>query len=294
MDLAIFEHFTVIAEKLSFTKAAEELEKSESVLSRQMVRLESELGLDLFKRSTRKVELTPAGEILYQGINDSFDAFYNLLEKARNANEGDSGVIKIAVMQNYSIPDRTFNIIHSFGKTYEKIEVELVTANLSDFVNLLAAGQVDFVFSVIDDYNENPDISSIFTEATKTYLLVSPDLPVLEAKKATYSIADFKDCDILMGSTNKRKQTRMREICEEAGFTPNFRFILDDAQYHMAIRQGLGFGITDDTHLLTGDRTITHLYVPELSSCRLGFSYVPEKISGHKKIFLDYVLKASE
>ena len=289
MDLTLFEHFMVVAEKLSFTKAAEELDKSESVLSRQMVRLENELGLDLFERSTRKVTLTPAGEILKEGIVKSFDAFYELLEKCRNANAGNSGKIKIATLPNYYIPDYTFSLIKDFKEQFSNIDIEIVSANLSDFPSLLQNGQVDFVYSVIDDYADNPLIEGVFMELTHTFLLISRDTPVLKSGKTNFSLVDFKDCDILVGTENPKKHNRIREICETAGFTPKFRNIFDEAQYLMSIREGTGIGITDDTHLLSGNQSIMHLYVPELNPCRLGFSYITDKIHGYKKIFLDYI-----
>jgi len=291
MDLTIFEHFMVIAEKLSFTKAAEELEKSESVLSRQMVRLEKELGIDLFERSTRRVSLTPAGEVLKQGISDSLDAFYLLLEKARNANVGDSGIIKIATLPNYDIPDYTFSLIKGFKESHKNIDIEIVSANLSDFIPMLLNGHVDFVYAVVDDYSDNPQIDGVFIENTNTFLLISKDNPVVKSGKAAFSLADFKDCDILIGTENPKKHSRISQICEEAGFTPRFCNVFDEAQYLMRIREGSGIGITDDTHLLSGNKNILHLYVPELNACRLGFSYIPEKILGYKKTFLEYILK---
>lgn len=289
MDLTIYEHFLVIAEKLSFTKAAEELDKSESVLSRQMVRLEKELGLELFERSTRRVSLTPAGKILKEGIEKSFDAFYELLEKGRNANAGNSGTIKIAALPNYYIPDYTYSILKSFKEQFENIDIEIISANLFEFPSLLLSGQVDFVYSVIDDYAANPLIEGVFIELTHTFLLISRDSPVLKSGKTNFSLADFKDYDILMGTENTKKFNRLRELCEKAGFIPSFRNVFDEAQYLMCIRDGRGIGVTDDTHLLSDNRSIVHLYVPELSPCRLGFSYIPEKIHGYKKIFLDYI-----
>ena len=289
MDLTLFEHFLVIAEKLSFTKAAEELDKSESVLSRQMVRLESELGLELFERSTRKVSLTPAGEILKDSVKNSFDAFYEVLEKCRNANAGNTGIVKIATLPNYYIPDYTFSLLKDFKNQSNSIDIEIVSANLAEFPSLLYNGQVDFVYSVIDDYADNPLIDSVFIELTHTFLLVSRDSPVLNSGKTSFSLADFKDYDILVGTENPKKNARIIEICESVGFTPSFRNVFDEAQFLMCIREGAGIGITDDTHMLSGNQSIMHLYVPELNSCRLGFSYIPQKTSGYKKIFLDYM-----
>ena len=71
MDTTILKHFLVIAENLSFTRAAEVLDKSESVLSRQMSRLEDEVGTPLFYRVQKGVALTPAGVIFKKCIMET-------------------------------------------------------------------------------------------------------------------------------------------------------------------------------------------------------------------------------
>lgn len=294
MDLALFEHFMVIAEMLSFTKAAEKLGKSESVLSRQMVRLEKELGLELFERSTRKVTLTPAGEVLKRGIAASLESFEALIDEAHDAMTGETGVIKIATLPNYILPEYTFGLIRKFKETYNKIDIEMVSANLSEFANLMLSGQVDFVFAVIDDYKDIAAVESIFMEETKNYLLVSPDNPAVRKNPDELSLDDFRDCEILMGTENPRKRNSVKTLCESFGFTPVFRNVFDETQYTMLLLQGTCIGITDETHILSDNRRLMHIYLPELGSCRLGFSYVSDRLHSFKRAFIDYMLKSSK
>jgi DNA-binding transcriptional LysR family regulator len=57
-------YFVAVAERLSFSRAAEDLPLSQSALSEAVRRLEGEVGTRLLRRSSRRVELTPAGEHL--------------------------------------------------------------------------------------------------------------------------------------------------------------------------------------------------------------------------------------
>ena len=64
--------FEAIARHLSFARAAQELHVTPAALSHQIRGLEELLGLALFHRRTRAIELTDAGRLLYPGLNAGF------------------------------------------------------------------------------------------------------------------------------------------------------------------------------------------------------------------------------
>jgi DNA-binding transcriptional LysR family regulator len=61
MELRHLRTIAAVARHRSFTKAAEELYLAQSAISQQIRRLEAELGVEVFRRTSRSVELTPAG-----------------------------------------------------------------------------------------------------------------------------------------------------------------------------------------------------------------------------------------
>src|ERR1051325_829845 len=73
--------FEAIARHLSFAKAAEELHVTPAALSHQIRALEEQLGLDLFHRRTRAIELTEAGRLIYPGLQSGFETVRNAMRQ---------------------------------------------------------------------------------------------------------------------------------------------------------------------------------------------------------------------
>ena len=83
--LAALRAFEAAARHSSFKRAAGELAVTPTAISHQIRLLEATLGLSLFVRGTRRVDLTPAGRRLYPALRDGFDAFEQAIAELRTA-----------------------------------------------------------------------------------------------------------------------------------------------------------------------------------------------------------------
>jgi DNA-binding transcriptional LysR family regulator len=95
-DFRALRYFVAVAEELHFTRAAERLYIAQPALSEQIRRLEGELGVELLRRTTRKVELTAAGEEFLSRARRILAEADEALAEASRAARGETGRIRVA------------------------------------------------------------------------------------------------------------------------------------------------------------------------------------------------------
>ena len=78
-------YFRAVAEELNFSRAAERLGMAQPPLSRAIRLLERRLGVQLFERTSRHVELTPAGNVLFTESAKALDAVTAAVRRTRRA-----------------------------------------------------------------------------------------------------------------------------------------------------------------------------------------------------------------
>ena len=88
-------YFVAVAERQSFSRAAEALPLSQSALSEAVRRLESEIGTQLLRRNSRRVELTPAGEVLLADARDVLGQLDHAIDRAERAGRGEVGRLRV-------------------------------------------------------------------------------------------------------------------------------------------------------------------------------------------------------
>lgn len=94
-ETRLLRYFVAVAEELSFTRAAERLGVTQQVLSAQIRGLERDLGIELFRRTTRRVEPTPAGEVLLEDARGVLERIERAVERARCAAAGELGDLRV-------------------------------------------------------------------------------------------------------------------------------------------------------------------------------------------------------
>ena len=145
MELRQLKYFMKVAETLSFSEASKLLCITQSTLSQQIKQLETELGTQLFIRSSHSVTLTEAGEEMMPYARQTINSADLCVTRISDLNNMSAGTLSIGVTYSFS-PILTETLI-MFRKMYPDIKLNICYRPMAELMELLKAREVDFVLA---------------------------------------------------------------------------------------------------------------------------------------------------
>lgn len=146
MELRHIRYFDALAETLNFTRAAERLHVTQSTLSHQIRQLEEEIGLTLFDRSTKKVRLTEAGEILRSHLMPALSQIDRGLQALRADGPAQTDRVRLGTTPSFNtrmVPQCVSTLLQHYPGVHVTVE-ELDAGRIS---RRLASGHLDLAVS---------------------------------------------------------------------------------------------------------------------------------------------------
>lgn len=138
--------FSAVAETLSFTKAAQRLGIDQSWLSHKIRQLETSLGLRLFVRNTRNVELTPSGHALLEPARRLTEVAAHARNVAGLLRSSMTGALRVGALP-FSFPDtQRTGILDRFISNHPDIEVVVMSGPTPTLIDHVRSGRVDAAF----------------------------------------------------------------------------------------------------------------------------------------------------
>jgi DNA-binding transcriptional LysR family regulator len=146
MELRHLRYFVAIAEERSITRAAERLWIAQPGLSTQVRRLEEELGIQLFVRHTRGVELTPAGELFLERARATLAAAEEARATGANLEAGLIGTVRLGI--GTEAPARIApTLLAAFGEERPDVELTVFESYGGTLMRDLRDGRLDAVLA---------------------------------------------------------------------------------------------------------------------------------------------------
>src|SRR3954470_11040513 len=146
MELRHLRYFVAIAEERSFTRAAERLWVAQPGLSTQIRRLESELGVQLFDRHTRGVDLTDAGELFLERARTALAAADAARSTGLDLEDGLVGSVRLGIVTGTGWPG-TSALLGHFGRERPAVELTVVESYAGTLLRDLRDGRLDAIIA---------------------------------------------------------------------------------------------------------------------------------------------------
>jgi DNA-binding transcriptional LysR family regulator len=142
MELRQLRHFVAVADELHFGRAAEKLGMTQPPLSQSIQRLESELGVRLFERTHRHVELTPTGAQLLPIVRGVLTQADQLPALAQSLLRGDRGLLRLAFVStaDYGVLPE---LLRRYRSRFPEVHIELLEATGDRQIEGIISEEID-------------------------------------------------------------------------------------------------------------------------------------------------------
>lgn len=228
MDFTQLEYMLKISEENNITRAAEKLFISQSALNQQLLKLEKELGTQLFHRSRSNWRLTEAGQIYISGAKAALQLkkeTYNRIYDVSNTKKGRL-IVGLTPGRGLTMFTAIYPTLHM---TFPSLEVVPIEMRVHEQQQAIAKGEIDVGFLTLAEADRTSDC--YITLGTEELFIAIPSGHPL-AKKASpqgelYTVLDISELSYEPFVLMDRKST-LRSVCNRifshADFVPNVLF----------------------------------------------------------------------
>ncbi|MDQ5986832.1 MAG: Hca operon transcriptional activator HcaR [Syntrophus sp. SKADARSKE-3] len=232
MELRHLTYFIAVAEELHFSRAAKRLNISQPPLSQQIRQLEEEIGVRLFNRTKRRVEITPAGLVFLAESRRIISMSEEAVRRTIRADKGEIGHLAVGFIgsANYSVLPQ---VIREFRRRFQDVELSLTEMNTSQQLEAFHDGriQVGFLRPPQGIEDKGVSVEPVFREPL---VAVMPRNHPLQGENALSLRLLSKESFIMIPrQRGPGFFDYIIALCQHEGFSPYI--VLEASQFHTII-----------------------------------------------------------
>ena len=263
MEIKDMRAFYAIVEEGNISHAAQRLGIAQPALSRQMKRLETQLGVQLFERGSRRIRLTDAGRVLYSRVEHILGMVDGTVREITEIGAGVSGCIRLGTITTSGamlLPE----LINEFHRRYPQVTFQLWE------------GEGTRILELLDNRVIEIGITRTQVDARVYESIVLPNEPLVAVMHRDHMIgkdphevqvAELKDQPLIIPL---RWQSLFTGDCRKLGFEPKILCVSDSiVQDLLLAKMGMGLAIlpiSSKTLLTDGDLFYKRLVSPEITT----------------------------
>ena len=276
--------FSAVLRTLSFTKASNLLYTSQPAISKNISKLEEELGCRLFERSGSTLTVTEAGWLLNDYLELSDREFQRTLEEIHRVSANAGKVLKVGCPETWN-PRYPSELLAKLLADHPEVQYTMESYRLSELLSRLSNGAFDVIITH-EFYAASPlGPSSSPVSETGCGLLYSPaHFPDVSSPEQLKDVP-FLIYDDDVSKLSKRFSGVIRDSCAEFGFRPRFRSTSQAAAALFDTANGKGVMFFSDWDSPVSNSVYSYLSLHRQLPVNL--IYYPEKLTAEARILLE-------
>lgn len=258
MDLKELRTFILVAQTGSLSKASDRLRLAQPALSRQIKLLESEMGVLLFDRSPRGMQLTAAGKEFFGRISGLVRQIDQSVIDVRSNASKISGQVSLGVMGTVS-HILSARLIQRVAADLTEVSLRIVEGSSNRLVEWLQSGEIDISLLYGPATNSHFRTRELFSE--ELFLIGPPDSPLRNDTPLRFS--QLERFDLILTSRMRGIRAIVENAAARAKLTLKIRFEADSFMVMKdLVSKGLGYTILPKSALSTGRRNTRYTIAP--------------------------------
>ncbi len=285
MQLSAMKEFLVLAQRLNFLTASEELYISQATLSRHIKDLEKELGMPLFRRSTRKVELTPFGIRMIPFAKRAVALDEDIAKSVEDYKEQVSNHLTVGLVPHWDRIDFG-RLIAGFRRQYPGIHISIVSRDSADLLKMLEDETCHFA---LIRAASKPTESSVPICDDPLYAFLPASHPL--AGRSSLSPKDLAGESFLLGGDGELSYELALAACREAGVEPQVLYHGAGPQQLYFLTQGIGVSIMFEGPMLDNQSAVVRIPLETSVMAKIYLVYRPETLHDAGRALLEFLLQ---
>jgi len=259
MELRHLRYFVAVAEELSFTRAARNLNIAQPPLSQQIRALEAELGVELFLRTHHHVELTAPGRQFLGDARNILLQTDKAVTQVRRAAQGEEGELRLGFVTTAMYEDTVPRLLREFRTRHPTVALHLEQLGTVQQVQALIGRKIDagFIRPPMDEAR-----LTLRTVTREALVLALPHNHRLAGSRRVRLLSVAGESWVMVSrETGAGFYQQTFDLCLKAGFTPRVSMEVGEIQTVVGLVEA-GFGVALVPASVTNLRRRGAVYVP--------------------------------
>src|SRR3954466_15081181 len=241
MELRHLRTIAAVARHGSFSKAADELYLAQSAVSQQVRRFEEELGVEVFRRNSRSVELTAEGEVVLEyahRVLREVDGLHSELGELTGLVRGEVRIGGMYPTGPYDLAE----ILAEFRTRHPGVAINMVEDTQEDVLKRLRTDELDCAFTAVEPDTLGDEYAATLIWEEEFVVALPVDPPLADGGHVTFD--QLAGQDLIAYRENSALRRRLERTMADRGLAPRNAFICTEmAAVRALVSKGLGLAV---------------------------------------------------